>query len=101
MPDYTTKAPGVYIEEIPATGPIAGVGTSTAAFIGPALFGQLNSPLKITNWTQFRDAFGLTKPPYIASQLSTIARTVARDRADRQWLYGKARRTLARCTIDR
>ena len=35
MPDYSTKAPGVYVEEVPsAIKPIAGVGTSTAGFIG-------------------------------------------------------------------
>src|SRR6266568_1483679 len=33
MPDY--RSPGVYVEELPsAVKPIAGVGTSTAAFIG-------------------------------------------------------------------
>jgi len=53
---YTT--PGVYIEEIPAIGPLQGVGTSTPAFIGPALQGPTNTPVKITNWTQFRDTFG-------------------------------------------
>src|SRR5438128_2348508 len=58
MPDYTTSAPGVYIEEIPATGPIAGVGTSTVAFIGPALSGPINVPTKVTNWTQFKTLFG-------------------------------------------
>jgi hypothetical protein len=56
MPTY--KYPGVYIEELPATGPIAGVGTSTTAFIGPALSGPINVPTKITNWTQFKDEFG-------------------------------------------
>ena len=30
----TYKAPGVYVEEVPAAAPITGVGTSTAAFIG-------------------------------------------------------------------
>src|SRR2546425_1547315 len=60
MPDYTTKAPGVYIEEIPATGPIAGVGTSIAAFIGPAMTGAglINVPTLVTNWTQFKTLFG-------------------------------------------
>ena len=53
---YTT--PGVYIEEQPATGPITGVGTSTAAFVGPALKGAVNTPIKITNWTQFKSQFG-------------------------------------------
>jgi uncharacterized protein len=32
MPQYL--APGVYVEEVPSTPPIAGVGTSTAGFIG-------------------------------------------------------------------
>lgn len=56
MLNYTT--PGVFIEEIPATGPIAGAGTSTAAFIGPALYGPINVPTRITNWTQFKTLFG-------------------------------------------
>jgi phage tail sheath protein FI len=50
--------PGVYIEEQPAIGPIAGVGTSTAAFIGPAVRGPLLRPTLITNWTQFKNIFG-------------------------------------------
>ncbi len=56
MASYTT--PGVYIEELPATGPIAPVGTSTLALIGPAQSGPMNVPTKITNWTQFADTFG-------------------------------------------
>ena len=56
MATYTT--PGVYIEELPATGPISGVGTSTAAFIGQALSGPIKVPTKITNWTQFKNTFG-------------------------------------------
>ncbi len=52
------KTPGVYIEEMPAVGPIQGVGTSTAAFIGPAVDGPILTPTKITNWTQFKDTFG-------------------------------------------
>ncbi len=52
------KTPGVYIEEQPATGPIAGVGTSTPAFLGPARKGRIGVPTKITNWTQFKDNFG-------------------------------------------
>jgi uncharacterized protein len=53
------KTPGVYIQEILVPGPIPGVGTSTAAFIGPARRGRINDPVSLTNWTQFRDAFGL------------------------------------------
>lgn len=50
--------PGVYIEEQNVAGPITGVGTSTAAFLGPALKGPVNSPVKVTNWSQFKDQFG-------------------------------------------
>ncbi len=58
MPTY--KFPGVYIEEQPANGPIAGVGTSTAAFLGPTVtgVGLVNRPVKVTNWTQFKTLFG-------------------------------------------
>ncbi|MEU6716722.1 phage tail sheath subtilisin-like domain-containing protein [Nonomuraea sp. NPDC046802] len=56
MPDY--RAPGVYVEELTATGSVSGVGTSTAAFIGPALRGDTGKPVKITNWTQFTAGFG-------------------------------------------
>lgn len=62
MPTYTT--PGVYIDEVPATGPITGVGTSTAAFLGPALQGPVMVPTKITSWNQFKNIFGgyITSP---------------------------------------
>lgn len=56
MPDY--RAPGVHVEELTVAGPVAGVGTSTAAFIGPALRGPTGEPVKITNWRQFTDRFG-------------------------------------------
>nr|WP_169806335.1 phage tail sheath subtilisin-like domain-containing protein [Herbidospora sakaeratensis] len=56
MPEY--RAPGVYVEETTATGPVSGVGTSTAAFIGPALRGPTGRAVKITNWTQFTAQFG-------------------------------------------
>lgn len=52
------KAPGVYIEEVQVPGPIAGVGTSTAAFVGPAEKGPLFTPVFLTNPTQFKDTFG-------------------------------------------
>jgi phage tail sheath protein FI len=54
----TNKAPGVYIDEIAVPGPIPGVGTSTAAFIGPALQGPINTPKFLTSFTQFQAAFG-------------------------------------------
>ena len=56
MASYAT--PGVYIEELAATGPIAPVGTGTLALIGPAQSGPMNVPTKITNWTKFADTFG-------------------------------------------
>src|SRR6476469_9281243 len=52
MPTYRT--PGVYVEEIPySSKPIEGVGTSTAAFVGLAPGGPVNTPMRIANWTQF------------------------------------------------
>lgn len=50
--------PGVYIEEFAPGAPIQGVGTSTAAFIGPASRGELDTPTKITSWDRFREIFG-------------------------------------------
>ena len=54
----TNKAPGVYVQEIDKPGPIAGVSTSVAAIVGPALGGPINTPTLITNWTQFVQTFG-------------------------------------------
>ncbi|KOP26690.1 phage tail protein [Hapalosiphon sp. MRB220] len=74
MPNYL--APGVYIEEVePLARPIAGVGTSTAGFIGvvpnnvdmPLKPGSetekqkvapANEPQLITSWEQFKNNFG-------------------------------------------
>src|ERR1043166_976316 len=57
MPTYLT--PGVYVEEVPSTSkPIEGVGTSVAAFVGLAPGGPLNTPMRISNWTQFAKIFG-------------------------------------------
>src|SRR5262249_31900575 len=50
--------PGVYIEEFAPGAPITGVGTNTAAFIGVAAKGDLNTPTKITSWDGFRDLYG-------------------------------------------
>ena len=55
--------PGVYLFEEDVPGPIAGVGTSTAAFVGFAAEGGedgklLNEPTPLTNWTQFKEKFG-------------------------------------------
>ena len=57
MPTYLT--PGVYVEEVPsANKPIEGVGTSIAAFVGLAPGGPVNTPMRISNWTQFAKIFG-------------------------------------------
>src|ERR671924_1616934 len=57
MPTYLT--PGVYVEEVPSTSkPIEGVGTSIAAFVGLAPGGPVNTPIRISNWTQFAKIFG-------------------------------------------
>lgn len=53
--------PGVYIEEVTGPGVIAGVGTSTPAFIGPALRGPLNEPYPITSFDEFIEYYGGTR----------------------------------------
>ena len=62
MVDYETRAPGVYIEEQVAAGPITGVGTSTAALIGTPATAIPNAaagvPVQITNWTGYVTQFG-------------------------------------------
>jgi phage tail sheath protein FI len=62
MPTYLT--PGVYVEEIPsANKPIEGVGTSVAAFVGLTPGGPVNTPMRISNWTQFAKIFGDASNP--------------------------------------
>ena len=57
MPEYL--APGVYIQEVNAgTRPIEGVGTAMAAFIGFAPAGPTNTPVLVSNWSQYVDTFG-------------------------------------------
>ena len=50
--------PGVYIQEFAPGAPIAGVGTSTPAFIGPAASGEWNVPTKLTSFDQFVAQYG-------------------------------------------
>jgi phage tail sheath protein FI len=62
--------PGVYINEVTSPGVIAGVGTSTAAFIGPAVNGPINVPTRISSFDDFLKTFGQLQPdgtfnPYI------------------------------------
>jgi phage tail sheath protein FI len=52
-------APGVYMEEVSSgSRPIEAVGTAVAAFVGFAERGPLHEPVLVTNWTQFKQAFG-------------------------------------------
>src|ERR1700745_913293 len=62
MPTYLT--PGVYVEEVPsANKPIEGVSTSIAAFVGLAPGGPVNTPMRISNWTQFTKIYGDPSEP--------------------------------------
>jgi uncharacterized protein len=54
--------PGVYIDEVTSPGVIAGVGTSTAAFIGPAANGPINLPTRISSFDDFLQTFGVLQP---------------------------------------
>src|SRR3954471_3261975 len=57
MPTYLT--PGVYVEEIPSSNkPIEGVGTAVAAFVGLAPGGPINTPMRLSHWTQFAKIYG-------------------------------------------
>ncbi len=61
-----TSYPGVYIDEFAPGAPIEGVGTGTAALIGPASRGEIAArpanapagPTLVTSWDQFRATFG-------------------------------------------
>lgn len=57
MPNYLS--PGVYVEEVSGGAkPIAGVGTSTAAFVGLTQKGLTDKAILVTNWGQFVKNFG-------------------------------------------
>jgi phage tail sheath protein FI len=57
MPEYLS--PGVYIQEVDSgPRPIEGVGTATAAFVGMAPAGPVNTPVLVTNWNQYVNTFG-------------------------------------------
>jgi len=59
------KSTGVYVQEITLPGPIQGVGTNVAAFVGPAQQGPLWKPTPLTNVQQFFDTFGsYVESPY-------------------------------------
>jgi uncharacterized protein len=88
------KAPGVYVEEAPPTArPIAGVGTSTAGFIGvveetvimPFRTGSVSDrqtvapagePQLITSWEEFKNNFGDLIPDNKDLQQKVLAHAV-------------------------
>jgi phage tail sheath protein FI len=91
MPVYL--APGVYVEEVPPLArPIAGVGTSTAAFIGvmdgiaAASFGK---PEFITSFGEFETKFGPDPAPPAADPPEKIREAI------KAHLYKAANRTLS------
>src|SRR5574341_1631397 len=52
-------SPGVYVEEVSGgVKPIAGVGTSTGAFVGIAEKGIVGKAVLVANWGQFVKEFG-------------------------------------------
>lgn len=55
----TLDVPGVYIEELTGPGVITGVGTSTAAFVGPALAGPLNEARRVSSFDEFLSLYAI------------------------------------------
>src|SRR5262245_3373982 len=52
-------APGVYIEEVPASGhAITGVSTSIAAFVGATVSGPVDAPVLVHSFAEFQAQFG-------------------------------------------
>lgn len=56
MPTY--RRPGVFIEEVAGTAPVQAAGTSVAAFLGVALMGPVDEPVKLTSPEEFTRRFG-------------------------------------------
>ena len=55
----TPTYPGVYVGEIPSgVRTITGVATSITAYVGRALRGPVDEPVRITSFTDFERAFG-------------------------------------------
>ena len=53
------RYPGVYIEEVPSSvHTIAGVATSITAFVGRALRGPVNTPVRVQSFAEFSRVFG-------------------------------------------
>ncbi|MER5577429.1 phage tail sheath family protein [Streptomyces massasporeus] len=67
MTDIETKAPGIHLQEVDTTGPIAAAGTSTAALIGTVATDsddiEPGKPVLVTNWTSYVKKFGGFQKP--------------------------------------
>jgi phage tail sheath protein FI len=51
--------PGVYVQEVPSgVRTIVGVSTSITLFVGRTKFGPMDTPVRITNYSDFVRAFG-------------------------------------------
>lgn len=61
MPDYSTMAPGVYLEEVSGVRPISGVGTALLAILGLAPQGPAE-PTFVANWSQYVQTYGGITP---------------------------------------
>ncbi|MDT0353128.1 phage tail sheath family protein [Pseudonocardia charpentierae] len=68
-------APGVYIDEKVATGPIAGVGTSAVGFLGATADGPIGEPTLITDMARFTARFAA--PVATEPEQLNLARAVA------------------------
>lgn len=55
------EVPGVYIEELTGPGVIAGVGTSTAAFVGPAVCGFMKEAVRISSFDEFLEHYAVLR----------------------------------------
>ena len=57
----TPKTPGVYVEEVPGNS-IAGVATTSTAFIGAVRRGAVNKPVRVASFVEFEQHFGNLAP---------------------------------------
>jgi uncharacterized protein len=91
MPTYL--APGVYVEEVPPLArPIAGVGTSTAAFIGVMdgiVAAKFNQPHFVTSFGEFEAKLGPDPAPPATDPPEKIRAAI------KKHLYKAANRTLS------
>lgn len=76
MPTYLR--PGVYIEEIPSgSKPIEAVGTSTAAFVGYATQGTIDTPTLIFKWDDYVRLYGGIRDTGTSLQGDALGHSVA------------------------